>query len=113
MGTREPLIICMGSACHQLGVYDVLPKLKELLHTHHLDDTIELKGGFCLGPCAQGIVMRYRDRLFTGIRPHNVEERFAAEILPALTDGRLSATATGRQSIGDSDGPARAPQEEM
>lgn len=84
MTSKEPLVICMGSVCHQLGVYDVLPKLRELLFVYHLSDRIEVKGGFCLGPCAQGIVMCFKDTQFTGIRPENVEARFVSEILPAI-----------------------------
>ena len=81
---KDCLYLCMGSACHQLGVYDVLPKLQKLLKEHNLETTVELKGSFCLGPCSQGIVMKYGDTVFTLIRPNNVEEKFNNEILPHL-----------------------------
>lgn len=78
------LYLCMGSACHQMGVVKVLPKIQELLQRHHLDISVELKGSFCLGPCADGIIMKYGETLFKHIRPHNVEEKFQNEILPHL-----------------------------
>ena len=78
------LYVCMGSACHQLGVYDVLPKLQELIERYRLDLTVELKGAFCLGPCSDGIVLKYKTMLFTRIRPQNIEEKFVNEMLPHL-----------------------------
>jgi NADH:ubiquinone oxidoreductase subunit E len=66
----------MGSACRQLGVYEVLPQIQELLAEHSLEESVELKGAFCLGPCAMGIVMHYGEVQFTGVRPHNVREKF-------------------------------------
>ena len=78
------LYLCMGSACHQLGVYDVLPKLRELIERYRLDLSVELKGAFCLGPCSDGIVLKYKAMFFTRIRPQNIEEKFINEMLPHL-----------------------------
>jgi NADH:ubiquinone oxidoreductase subunit E len=76
--------LCMGSACHQKGVYEVLPKLQSLISKNNLDIQVELKGAFCLGPCTDGIVMRYKDITFIQISPDNVESKFNLEILPKL-----------------------------
>ncbi|HIK57301.1 MAG TPA: (2Fe-2S) ferredoxin domain-containing protein [Synechococcales cyanobacterium M55_K2018_004] len=81
---KENLFLCMGSACHQLGVYEVLPKLQALLQAHHLEDTIELKGSFCLETCSHGIVMKFHDQHFLNISPQNIEEKFLQEILPMI-----------------------------
>jgi NADH:ubiquinone oxidoreductase subunit E len=74
----------MGSACHQLGVYEVLPKLQSLMREYQLEDQVMLKGSFCLETCSDGITMKFRDRLFLNINPQNIEEKFVQEILPAL-----------------------------
>ncbi len=55
------LYLCMGSACHQKGVYEVLYKLRELISNNNLDVTIELKGAFCLGPCEDAIILKEFD----------------------------------------------------
>jgi hypothetical protein len=81
---KENLFLCMGSACHQLGVYDVLPKLQALIQTHGLMDQVELKGSFCLETCSHGIVMKFHDTCFTNISPQNVEVIFETQILPAI-----------------------------
>jgi NADH:ubiquinone oxidoreductase subunit E len=74
----------MGSACHQMGVYEVLPKLQSLIRDHHLEDVITLKGSFCLETCSHGIVMKFHDQHFTNISPQNIEEMFVQNILPLI-----------------------------
>ncbi|HIK44803.1 MAG TPA: (2Fe-2S) ferredoxin domain-containing protein [Leptolyngbyaceae cyanobacterium M65_K2018_010] len=81
---KENLFLCMGSACHQMGVYDVLPQLQTLIKDHDLEDTVELKGSFCLETCSQGIVMKFQDKRFCGISPQNVDTVFTEKILPVV-----------------------------
>ncbi len=81
---KENLYLCMGSACHQLGVYEVLPKIQALIIQYHLEEQVELKGSFCLETCSSGIVMKFKDNFFIGINPTNLEEKFILEILPQI-----------------------------
>jgi NADH:ubiquinone oxidoreductase subunit E len=74
----------MGSACHQLGVYEVLPQLQALISQYELEDKIELKGSFCLETCSVGIVMKFKEKVFTQINPENIETKFSEEILPSI-----------------------------
>ncbi|WP_026079736.1 (2Fe-2S) ferredoxin domain-containing protein [Spirulina subsalsa] len=83
---KRNLYLCMGSACHQMGVYEVLPKLQELLAEYDLNDKIELKGSFCLETCSYGIVMKFEEQHFVSINPQNVEAKFIQEILPAIQE---------------------------
>jgi NADH:ubiquinone oxidoreductase subunit E len=88
---KQNLFLCMGSACHQLGVYEVLPKLQFLVKQYQLEDTIELKGSFCLETCSHGIVMKFGDQHFLNISPQNIEEKFTQEILPAIQSSWVQA----------------------
>ncbi len=81
---KENLFLCMGSACHQLGVYEVLPKLQALIQQYGLENILTLKGSFCLELCSHGITMKFRDQHFMNISPQNIEEKFVNEILPAI-----------------------------
>jgi NADH:ubiquinone oxidoreductase subunit E len=81
---KENLYLCMGSACHQLGVYEVLPKLQHMLGEYKLEEKVELKGSFCLETCSDGIVMKFRDKVFIKINPDNIEQKFKEEILPNI-----------------------------
>lgn len=86
MEEKENLYLCMGSACHQLGVYEVLPKIQQLLAEYNLENKVELKGSFCLETCSYGIVMKFKQYHFININPKNVEDKFLQEILPAIQD---------------------------
>ncbi len=91
---KENLYLCMGSACHQLGVYEVLPRLQSLMSEYDLNNHIELKGSFCLESCSCGIVMKFQDNLFINISPQNVEDKFLMEILPAIQQEQADSLAT-------------------
>lgn len=81
---KQNLYLCMGSACHQLGVYEVLPKLQSMIGEYQLEEKVELKGSFCLDTCSDGIVMKFKDKVFTKISPENIEQKFIQEILPTI-----------------------------
>ncbi|CAG1011724.1 hypothetical protein ANRL4_04472 [Anaerolineae bacterium] len=83
----ETLYVCMGSACHQSGVYQVLPVLQRLLEEHGFEGHIALKGAFCLGPCMDGIVIKLGERLILQVNLHTIERKFQEEILPLLQQG--------------------------
>ncbi len=81
---RLELTLCMGSACHQMGVYDVLPVLQRLLRDSNLPIEVELKGAFCLDACSDGVSARLGTRRFVNLRPQTVEQIFREQILPAI-----------------------------
>lgn len=90
MGTDEEksvLTICMGSACHQMGVYEVLDQIKKKVASHHLQDVIEIKGAFCLGECGQGVIMQFRGRTIRRVNAENAAEVFEKEIFSRLPQG--------------------------
>jgi len=84
MEEKQVLYICMGSACHQLGVYDVLPRLQSLIRSYELEDQLELKGAFCLGICARGVVLKLDNTIIQEVSAKNVEEKFVNEVLTRL-----------------------------
>jgi len=84
MNRKQPLYLCMGSACHQRGGYKLLPALERLLDQHGLRDRVELKGAFCLDVCQQGRAAKFEGRVLIGLSAENLAARFAAEILPLV-----------------------------
>ena len=79
---KQPLYLCMGSACHQRGGFRLLPQLEALIAQHGLQECVELKGAFCLDHCLQGRSLRFEDRILIDVSPENLEARFVTEILP-------------------------------
>jgi NADH:ubiquinone oxidoreductase subunit E len=84
MNSKQPLYLCMGSACHQRGGYKLLPALGRLIEQHGLGGCVELKGAFCLDVCQQGRAAKFEGRVLTGLTEENLAERFTAEILPLV-----------------------------
>lgn len=84
MDESKTIYLCMGSACHRLGVYTILPRLQALMTAYDLNGKIALKGHFCLNNCSEGVVIRLGDRLYRHVLPDNVETVFIEEILPCI-----------------------------
>lgn len=74
----------MGSACHLKGGEKVVKIFLELINNYNLTNEVELKGSFCLGPCAQAVVVKVNDKLITDVSAENAEEVFKTKILPML-----------------------------
>ncbi len=47
--------ICIGSACHLKGSYDVIRNCQAYIAKHDLSHAIELKSAFCLGRCSEAV----------------------------------------------------------
>lgn len=49
------LKVCVGSACHVKGSYEVIETFNRLIIKERLEDRVELKACFCLNNCTQGV----------------------------------------------------------
>lgn len=56
--------ICIGSACHVRGSYDVVEKFKEIVAARGLEDEVELVGSFCMDTCSDGVAVKYGDTIY-------------------------------------------------
>lgn len=76
--------ICIGSACHLKGSYNVINRIKELLEEHNLVSEVELKSSFCLGACGEGVSIRLNGSQVYSITPETVDEFFKVNVLDKL-----------------------------
>lgn len=65
--------ICIGSACHLKGSYDVIKKCQNYIKEHNLSDTIELKSAFCLGRCSEAVSVQVNATEIFSISPETAE----------------------------------------
>lgn len=73
--------ICIGSACHLKGSYEVIEIFKQLIAKYHLEEVIELTGAFCTGHCMQAVaVIRWDGKLFS-VNKENAAEIFLKEFM--------------------------------
>lgn len=84
MEEGQTVFLCMGSACHQLKGYRLLPVLEALIEKHGLKGRLQLKGAFCLETCQEGRSLKFRERVFTGLDEQKLTQIFEQEILPHL-----------------------------
>lgn len=70
------ITICVGSACHLKGSQKVIETLQKLVAEQNLYEEVELKAGFCLGRCAEGVTIKADDRLICNVTPDNITEIF-------------------------------------
>lgn len=73
--------ICIGSACHIKGSYEVIDKLKGLIKENNVQSEIELMSSFCMGACGKGVSVQINDGDILSILPETTEEFFNKEIL--------------------------------
>jgi NADH:ubiquinone oxidoreductase subunit E len=77
--------VCIGSACHLKGSYDVINKLQELVEENDLGDKVELKAVFCLGNCQNGVSVKIdeEDTIYS-VTKKSVNEFFVTEVKSRL-----------------------------
>lgn len=65
--------VCIGSACHIKGSYQVIEMMKERIQSEGMDSKIRLKSSFCLGKCGEGVSVRV-DGDIISLTPETTEE---------------------------------------
>ena len=74
--------VCVGSACHLKGSYDIIEMLQKAIEEYHMADDITLAGNFCTGKCnRKGVTITVDDDVYTGITRENFQEFFTDKIL--------------------------------
>jgi len=53
--------VCIGSACHVKGSYNVINSFQQLIEEYQLTDKTEVNAVFCLGQCTHAVSVRIGD----------------------------------------------------
>ena len=77
--------ICIGSACHLKGSYDIIQTIQDLITKNKLEDKVNVKASFCLGHCTEAVSVSIHEKIYS-VSPQTVDDFFHQEIL-----GRLSS----------------------
>lgn len=68
--------VCIGSACHLKGAYNVINNLQKLINEKNLQDMITLKAAFCLGQCTAAVSVKIDNGPIISVCDSNVEQFF-------------------------------------
>ena len=59
---------------------DLIARLKELITQYNLEDTVELKGSFCMGHCAEaGVCVKFQEEIYS-LTMDTVDDFFAEKV---------------------------------
>lgn len=76
--------VCVGSACHLKGAYNVINSLQRLIDEKKLQDSITLKAAFCLGQCTSAVSVQIDADPVISVSDSNVEQFFNELVLGRL-----------------------------
>lgn len=78
------LSVCVGSACHLKGSYNVINSFQQIIEEYKLSDKVELKATFCLGHCREGVSVKMDDSKVYSVSGSEARNFFDSEVMPKL-----------------------------
>ncbi len=72
-GEKIVINVCVGSACHLKGSYDVINEFKKYIPLLNLEKRVSLKGAFCLNNCTNAVSMKVNNLEVDRISPEEVK----------------------------------------
>lgn len=76
--------VCIGSACHLKGSYDIINRLTELIKNEKLEDKIDVKAAFCLGHCTEAVSVKFDEQIYS-VLPTTVESFFYNTVIEKVS----------------------------
>lgn len=74
------LNVCIGSACHLKGSYNIIQCFQQMLEEDSLHEVVELKAQFCMGQCQNGVSVTFEDEVYS-VSPENAKAFFCNTVL--------------------------------
>ena len=74
--------VCIGSACHIKGSYNVLSSFQQLREEFGLSEQVEVNAVFCLGHCTEAVSVKVNDGDVQSVSGLTARDFFVKKILP-------------------------------
>jgi len=78
------LSVCVGSACHIKGSYNVINSFQQIIEEYNVSDKVELKAIFCLGHCTEGVSVKIDDSEVYSVSGTTARKFFETEVMSKL-----------------------------
>lgn len=84
-GSVVTLNVCIGSACHIKGSYNVINSFQDIIKNRGLEDRVVVKAAFCLGQCTKAVSVKIdeEDEIYS-VNESNAEEFFDNHVVGRL-----------------------------
>ena len=76
--------VCIGSACHLKGSYNVINVIQQAIEKNGLSDKVLINGTFCTGNCGSKGVAVLVENEYHGVDPTKVNEFFDDVVMKKL-----------------------------
>ncbi len=80
------LKICIGSACHIKGSYNVISAFQQLIEEYQVFEQVELKAVFCLGHCTEAVSVQIDQDNIYSVSGATARAFFKEEVLTRLSN---------------------------
>jgi NADH:ubiquinone oxidoreductase subunit E len=78
------LNVCIGSACHIKGSYNVINAFQQIIEELNLSEKVEPKAIFCLGHCTEAVSVQIDNSEVYSVSGSTAKNFFREEVLPRL-----------------------------
>lgn len=76
--------VCIGSACHLKGAYNVINGLQSMINDRKCGDRVTVKAAFCLGECAKAVSVKIENGPVHSVNEKNMAEFFEQYVVKEL-----------------------------
>ncbi len=76
--------VCIGSACHIRGSYNVIQMFQQMIEEYKLHDKINFEAAFCMKKCQTNGVSVCVEGKYYDVLPETAKEFFQKDILPIV-----------------------------
>ncbi len=68
------IYVCVGSACHLKGSYNVINAIQKIIKERDLEDQVTVKAAFCLGRCTEAVSVKVNDGPIVSVNEETVDK---------------------------------------
>ena len=77
--------VCIGSACHLKGSYNIINTFQQMVEEYHLADAVEVNAAFCFGHCADSVAVRLDGGEVYSVSGAEARAFFTTKVIPCAT----------------------------
>jgi len=78
--------VCIGTACHLKGSYNVIAAFQQMIEESKLNDRVCVKAAFCMGKCeSDGVCVKIGDGESKSVATASVKHYFNTYVVPVFS----------------------------